>query len=309
MTLAVPSPTLVTSVTRVTPGQPSWLPTLPTPWARDDRGQLRCGVRRSGPDSFAAEHHVLVQQVREPGLFGQFHDRDQSGAGHQILVIEHGRAVTPGMPQFHRKCPSDPRRLGLQQTYCRRSKGTFVISTQSVATLVHGFRLSGGEQARARELVELLAPFWADALRFGASVGVSAYPTPRQPNLGRALLVAHGLDDPRLATMLLRPFRPELLTPADAPVLAAVADRYGEGWMSELLAEWDLGGSRGWYRTPQERLSWIAALPELCLALNGAGGSGVADARRAVGADRRPARGRRGQRRIRAQRYRVRVPA
>src|SRR5664280_137413 len=32
MTLAVPSPTLVTSVTRVTPGQPPWLPTLPTPW-------------------------------------------------------------------------------------------------------------------------------------------------------------------------------------------------------------------------------------------------------------------------------------
>src|SRR5664280_2394398 len=156
MTLAVPSPTLVTSVTRVTPGQPSWLPTLPTPWARDDRGQLRCGVRRSGPDSFAAEHHVLVQQVREPGLFGQFHDRDQSGAGHQILVIEHGRAVTPGMPQFHRKCPSDPRRLGLQQTYCRRSKGTFVISTQSVATLVHGFRLSG-QVPLASKAVEALA--------------------------------------------------------------------------------------------------------------------------------------------------------
>src|SRR5664280_1403180 len=169
MTLAVPSPTLVTSVTRVTPGQPSWLPTLPTPWARDDRGQLRCGVRRSGPDSFAAEHHVLVQQVREPGLFGQFHDRDQSGAGHQILVIEHGRAVTPGMPQVHRKCPSDPRRLGLQQTYCRRSKGTFVISTQSVATLVHGFRLRRSHVrschtcvARFRRSTHLLeCPRWA----------------------------------------------------------------------------------------------------------------------------------------------------
>src|SRR5664279_2452993 len=35
MTLAVPSPTLVTSVTRVTPGQPPWIPTLPTPWVRD----------------------------------------------------------------------------------------------------------------------------------------------------------------------------------------------------------------------------------------------------------------------------------
>src|SRR5664279_2261429 len=33
MTLAVPSPTLVTSVTRVTPGQPPWIPTLPTPWS------------------------------------------------------------------------------------------------------------------------------------------------------------------------------------------------------------------------------------------------------------------------------------
>ena len=32
MTLAVPSATLVTSVTRVTAGQPPWLPTLPTPW-------------------------------------------------------------------------------------------------------------------------------------------------------------------------------------------------------------------------------------------------------------------------------------
>src|SRR5664279_4828598 len=32
MTFAVPSATLVTSVTRVTAGQPPWLPTLPTPW-------------------------------------------------------------------------------------------------------------------------------------------------------------------------------------------------------------------------------------------------------------------------------------
>ena len=37
MTLAVPSATLVTSVTRVTPGQPPWLPTLPTPWVAGER--------------------------------------------------------------------------------------------------------------------------------------------------------------------------------------------------------------------------------------------------------------------------------
>src|SRR5664280_430733 len=36
MTFAVPSATLVTSVTRVTAGQPPWLPTLPTPCSEDD---------------------------------------------------------------------------------------------------------------------------------------------------------------------------------------------------------------------------------------------------------------------------------
>ena len=132
--------------------------------------------------------------------------------------------------------------------------------------------LRTGEQTRARELVELLAPFWTDALRGGASVGESAYPAPRQPNLGLALVVAHDLDDPGLATMLLRPFRLELLTPTDASVLAPVAEHYGERWISALVAAWDLGDSRSWYRAPQERLSWIAALPELCLALKGSGG-------------------------------------
>ena len=124
--------------------------------------------------------------------------------------------------------------------------------------------LRTGEQTRARELVELLAPFWTDALRGGASVGESAYPAPRQPNLGLALVVAHDLDDPGLATMLLRPFRLELLTPTDASVLAPVAEHYGERWISALVAAWDLGDSRSWYRAPQERLSWIAALPGSC---------------------------------------------
>jgi len=75
--------------------------------------------------------------------------------------------------------------------------------------------------------------------------------------------------------MLLRPFRPELLTPADAPVLAAVAERYGEGWMSELLAEWDLGGSRAGTGSPGTAQLDRGA-PGTVLALNGARGSGVA---------------------------------
>src|SRR5664279_670006 len=45
MTLAVPSATLVTSVTRVTAGQPPWLPTLPTPCYGNDSSILTVETR------------------------------------------------------------------------------------------------------------------------------------------------------------------------------------------------------------------------------------------------------------------------
>ena len=49
MTLAVPSATLVTSVTRVTPGQPPWLPTLPTPWVAGERDPKVLADMARGP--------------------------------------------------------------------------------------------------------------------------------------------------------------------------------------------------------------------------------------------------------------------
>jgi hypothetical protein len=45
--------------------------------AADDRGQLRCRVGRTGSDQFAGEVHMLVQQIRQAGLLGQFQHRDQ----------------------------------------------------------------------------------------------------------------------------------------------------------------------------------------------------------------------------------------
>ena len=45
MTFAVPSPTLVTSVTRVTAGQPPWLPTLPTPCVAAELGEAGEAIR------------------------------------------------------------------------------------------------------------------------------------------------------------------------------------------------------------------------------------------------------------------------
>ena len=71
---------------------------------------------------------MLVEQHGQTRLLGKFQHRDQPRTGHQIFVIEHGGRPPPGMGQFHRKCPSDPQRFGLQQTDCRRSKGTFFIS-------------------------------------------------------------------------------------------------------------------------------------------------------------------------------------
>jgi len=54
------------------------------------------------------ERRSLFGVVRQPGLLGQRHHRNQPRAGHQILVIEHGRATTPVMGQSHRKCPWVP---------------------------------------------------------------------------------------------------------------------------------------------------------------------------------------------------------
>src|SRR5664279_4717404 len=52
------------------------------------------------------------------------------------------------MRQSHRKCPSDPRRFGLQQTDCRRSKGTFVISTPGDEIVSPRIQVKAGTHVR-----------------------------------------------------------------------------------------------------------------------------------------------------------------
>jgi len=98
---------------------------------RNDRGQLRCRVRRPGPDPLVSEPDVGIKQVRKPGPLRQFQDRDQPRVRHEILFIKHRAVRAPPMRSLHRKCPSDPQRSGPQQPDHRRSKGTFVVSTPS----------------------------------------------------------------------------------------------------------------------------------------------------------------------------------
>jgi hypothetical protein len=66
--------------------------------------------------------------------------------------------------------------------------------------------------------------------------------------LGKALTVAHGLDEPDTATMLLAPFQIEMLERIHAPALAQVAAHYGESWTRDLVGVWfgrDRPGSAG----------------------------------------------------------------
>lgn len=134
--------------------------------------------------------------------------------------------------------------------------------------------LQDGEVVRARELAGSVATFWVDVVSTRLSVGSPAYAPPDLPGLGQALSVAYGLDDAQLAAMLLGPFGLDRLTPADAPALTAVVERYGEGWLNELLAVWETG-RRGTYATADDRHTWLTSLPEFCTALARCGGDVV----------------------------------
>lgn len=136
-------------------------------------------------------------------------------------------------------------------------------------------RLRDAEVARARELFDSAASFWMNVVRARVSMHDPASPQAHQPDLGQALAVAHGLDDATRAAILLRPFGLELLSSADVPALTGAADRYGEGWTSRVLDEWDAGRARS-YPAVDHRRAWIASLPEFCDALTQSGGGIVA---------------------------------
>ena len=124
-------------------------------------------------------------------------------------------------------------------------------------------RVEAGELARAQQLAASMAPFWDATVRTEQ----------RQALFCRVLPLAHRLDEPTGAAMLLRPFAVELLTSGDALALAALAARYGEAWLREVMGAW-FGRAMAW-TSPAARLSWFASLPSLCAALHSAGRAGT----------------------------------
>jgi len=114
--------------------------------------------------------------------------------------------------------------------------------------------LRAGDVTGARENATTLASFWRVAA--GGELIVD-----------KALAVARSLDDPGLAAMLLAPFQIEALTPASAASLAALAERYGEGWTGERIEDWfggDWPARSSWNQQPT---NWLESLPAICAAL------------------------------------------
>jgi len=125
-----------------------------------------------------------------------------------------------------------------------------------------------GDVARAQEMAAALAPFWT-------TVAALEH---RRDVLAKAMRVARALDQP-LATMLLKPFRMEMLARSHAPALVGLVEAYGERWAHDLLDMWSRRGRPSAPSAHQGRREWVASLPRLCEALHAAGSTGTSTAR------------------------------
>ncbi|MHB8294887.1 MAG: 2OG-Fe(II) oxygenase [Acidimicrobiales bacterium] len=140
-------------------------------------------------------------------------------------------------------------------------------ATWALDTLLKHLR--AGDVAGAQRMGAMLPPFWSAAVSAGTRRGL----------LNKAMRVAHALDEPGLATMLLRPFGLETLQRSHAAPLAALVQRYGEGWTSDLLAVWSPRLPAWSSAGAKDRLEWIATMTRLTTALVTVGDAGTTAAR------------------------------
>ena len=129
-------------------------------------------------------------------------------------------------------------------------------------------RARKGDVTGAQEAAATLAPFWDRA----------ASRVERRGFFAKALLTARLVDDPAVASMLLRPFQLETLATGHAKALSALLESYGEPWMADLVTAWSAWRRFSYAKGPGPQ-EWIASLPALCLALQGAGDAGTTAAR------------------------------
>lgn len=112
-------------------------------------------------------------------------------------------------------------------------------------------RLRAGEREQARRQAQALLPFWnVHATRDGGK-GV----------LVKALRVAGGLQDPKLAAALLAPFRLRQLGARAMPQLVALLDQHGAAWCRELLSQWARDEH---LERAADDPDWLAFMPRFC---------------------------------------------
>jgi hypothetical protein len=101
---------------------------------------------------------------------------------------------------------------------------------------------------------------------------------------GKALRAADAVADPDTAALLLRPFRIESLTDAQAESFARIAGGHGQRWTAGLLRTWFGGDQPAWaYGGGQARPQWVAdSLPALCEGLHATGSVGTLAAQQLV---------------------------
>lgn len=84
-------------------------------------------------------------------------------------------------------------------------------------------RIDGGDIASAAADARSMEPFWSGA-------GPETF--------GLVLGLAIGVDDPRAATILLRPYGIAEVTAEYAPLIVTLTTHYGKAWTRELLESW-----------------------------------------------------------------------
>ena len=114
-------------------------------------------------------------------------------------------------------------------------------------------RARRGDVAEARTDAATLSAFWERVVRRVEAKGL----------ITKAMRTACLVDDPSSATMLLNPFRMELLTPRHAKALSALEDAYGEQWMATLVEAWSSRGRR-FSRLESSTTQWITSMQGLC---------------------------------------------
>jgi hypothetical protein len=149
------------------------------------------------------------------------------------------------------------------RAFAVRAEASPSVALASLTAQVRKRDLIGAQEAAAT-----LAPFWDRAV---SQLELRGFFT-------KAMQTARLLEDPALATMLLRPFRLEMLTPSHAKALSALLESYGEPWAASLVMAWS-ERRRFHYEKRLRPEEWIASLPALCLALQVPGDAGTSMAR------------------------------